>query len=247
MIAFRLAAAAAAALLLAGLSACDRSAPPAQKLERAAEDAIGELEGEVVPQQAQGRFAPRDECRALPGGEVFLGELRTAIARRDADALVALTAEDVQLDFGGGAGHAELRERLAAEDGALWNELAEVTPLGCAAADQARMTMPWHFAQDTGIGGTEALIVTGKEVPLRAAPSGDAEVLARLSWDVVAFDFAREPAPNGFTAIDYRAPAGRETVEGFMQTTSLRSMIDYRIIAMRRNDRWRIVSIVAGD
>lgn len=244
MIAFRLA---AVGLLLAGLAACDRSAPPAQKIERAAEAAIGKLESEAVPRQAQGRFAPRDECSALPGGEVFLGQLRTAIARRDADALVALTAEDVQLDFGGGAGHAELRARLDDEDGALWRELAEIVPLGCAAKDQARMTIPWHFAQDTGIGGAEALIVTGEDVPLRAAPAADAEVLARLSWDAVAFDYARGPAENGFAAVEWQDPATDSPVAGFVEAAGLRSMIDFRIIALRRNDRWRIVSIVEGD
>ncbi|QZH75134.1 MAG: hypothetical protein JY451_00370 [Erythrobacter sp.] len=236
-----------AGLTLAGLVACDRSEAPAQKIERVAEQAISGSESESLPQQARGPFAPRDECGELPGGQVFLGELRTAIARRDAEALVALTADDVKLDFGGGAGHALLRERLTDEEYRLWDELAEVVPLGCAPGGQARMTMPWYFEQDTGIDATEALIVTAEEVPLLAAPQADGEVLARLSWDAVAFDYGREPAPNGFTAVDWNDPQADDPVEGFVETNKLRSLLDYRVVALRRNDRWRIVSIIAGD
>ena len=75
---------------------------------------------------AKGRFAPRDECADVEGAAAFRDRLTTAIAARDDDALVALAASDVVLDFGGGGGTAHLRELLHQSGGALWDEVKQL-------------------------------------------------------------------------------------------------------------------------
>lgn len=227
------------------VSACDRSDPPVKKLERAAEELVTEVEGEALPRQQQGPYAPRDECIDQPGAAEFLAQMRAAITDRNADVLVSLAAQDVKLDFGGGAGHALLRERLGAEDGYLWDALDQIAVLGCA-TDGAQMTLPWYFAQDIPVDAFAGAIVTGENVPLRAAPNAEAEELATISWGAVE-------APGGimveseFVAVTWTNPAGGAVVEGYLPKARLRSIVDYRLIASRRNNRWRITHFVAGD
>lgn len=234
------------AALLNASTACNRSDPPAEQLKRAAEDIVAKETGAAVPQQSTGPYAPRNECAAAPGASEFLADLRRAVEKRDAAALVANAAEDVKLDFGGGAGVAEFRKRLEAEDGSLWRSLDELMTLGCASDGNATLTLPWVFAQDTiTIEGTEAMIVTGQNMPLLKAAGEGAPEIARISWDVVRF-LPDMNGPQDFARVEW-TDAESQKIEGFIARKNLRSLIDYRLEAAKRNDRWRIVSFVAGD
>lgn len=239
--------------LLAVLPACDRSDPPSERLERAAEGLVAEVESESLPTpQPTGPWAPRDECSDMPGASAFLAAFESAIEARDADGLVALTADDVKLDFGGGAGHQQLRERLAASDGAFWETLDEMADLGCASDASSTITIPWYFAQEIPVDPYAGAIVTGQDVPLYDSPSTGGEVLATLSWDAVEQLPADTPG-EAFTKVKWSdtsaavEPADGEAVEGYVASENLRGIIDYRLIANRRNDRWRITALLAGD
>ncbi|WP_338240638.1 hypothetical protein [Aurantiacibacter hainanensis] len=234
-------------MLLAMLAACDRSNPPSERLERAAGEIVAEVERTPKPEeQAEGPWAPRNECDDLPGGVDFLANLQAAIDTRDADALVALVADDVKLDFGGGSGAQQLRERLAANDGEHWDTLAELLELGCASRDETSMTIPWYFAQEVPVDPYMGAIVTGEDVPLYNAPARDAEVRTTLSWDAVE-QLPDDRPHEGFERVGWLDPETDERVEGYVAADMLRSMIDYRLIANRRNDRWRITALIAGD
>ncbi|MEL1249799.1 hypothetical protein [Aurantiacibacter gilvus] len=237
----------AAVTLFAALSACDRSDPPSDRIERAAEQLVSDAEGETLPARPTGPFAPRDECRDQPGGGAFLASLLDAVATREADDLLALSSEDIRLDFGGGNGAAELRDRLAADDGALWDELAEIVAMGCA-SDGATMTMPWYFAQGLPVDPYGGMIVTGEEVPLLDEPSADAPVLASLSWEAVELTGSPETdVAGGFTRVSWAQGAAGQTLVGFVESDRLRPYIDYRLIASRRNGSWHLTAFIAGD
>lgn len=243
----------AAILLLA--AACNRSEAPAEELEEAAEEVVAAVESEIA--SAPGDYAPRDDCLELPGGGPFLRELEAAVAARDADALAALAAQDIKLDFGGGTGVPELRRRLAEPDGALWEELAELADLGCAANSQGGLTLPWYFEQQVPVADPfGGFIALGEGVPLRAAPAADAPVRARIDWAAVEL-LPEEGEHEGFRHVSVVRPprsgltgdtALRELpLTGYVAEDRLRSLVDYRLTAATRNGRWRIISLVAGD
>jgi hypothetical protein len=189
---------------------------------------------------AKGKWAPRDECGAVEGAAAFRERLAAAVAARDADALVALAAEDIKLDFGGGEGTAELRSRLDAPDYELWGELDSLMTLGCAANDEGGITIPWYFDQDLGaIDPFTAWLATGQDVPIYAARDSD-RLSGALSWDVVELAEWDPEQPRQQITLP-------EGATGFIATDKLRSLIDYRLLASSRNGRWRITSFLAGD
>lgn len=232
------------AALLAGLSACDRSDPPSERLARAAEEMVSDVERELLPQQAEGPFAPRNECLDEPGASTFLLNFRRAVEARDADAFVALASDNIVLDFGGGAGTEELRTRLADESYDLWGALDDMLTLGCA-SDGEYLTLPWYFAQDIGERDPYgAYVITGSDVPLYTSPGGD-EVERTIDWemvDLVAYLEYIDPDETERWQVQLD-----DGTRGFVDTDSMRSLIDYRVLATREGGNWRIVSFVAGD
>ena len=242
--------------LLMLAAGCERENPPSEKLEKAAEELVGVATPTPTATGPHGPLAPRDECGDVAGAEDFLSALRAAIAMRDPDVLVALAANDVKLGFGGEDGAARLRRQLDAPGSTLWDDLAEVMDMGCAANSQGGITLPWYFAQELPLDAATSMVVTGNDVPLRERPAVDAPVLATVSWEAVSLDVDQradgKKAPSPLRSSDWRhvrlpATNGTEGIDGYIQWSSLRSPLDHRLLASSRNNRWRITAFVAGD
>lgn len=186
------------------------------------------------------RYAPRDDCASQPGWPNFRKALGAAIRARDAEALAALAAPDVALDYGGGSGIAELKLRLADPETDLWEEMAAILPLGCA-MEGGLAALPWVFwhMPDT-VDSYRAMLVLGDDTPLRDRPGGQA--VTSVGWSIVTLDSSD---------LDASAPATRVTLEdgrkGWIATASLRSMLDYRLIAEQVDGKWRVTAFIAGD
>ena len=225
--------------LLLTCAACSQEDAPADEVAAAAEEIVDPAAG-ATP-LAKGPWAPRDTCAEVEGAGQFRERLVAAIEARDADALVALAADDIQLDFGGGEGSAELRTRLEDESGNLWDELDALPALGCAANEQGGITIPWYFDQDLGEADpTASMLVMGEDVPVLTERKATADRLDVISWDLVeAVSFDPESPFQEIKLADGRT--------GFVATDKLRSVMDYRLIASSRNGRWRITTLIAGD
>ena len=225
--------------LLLTCAACSQEDAPADEVVEAAEKIVSPA-AQPTP-LAKGKWAPQDTCADVEGAAAFRQRLAEAVEARDADALVSLAAEDIKLDFGGGAGTAELRKRLRDPSWNLWDELDELMALGCSANKQGGITIPWYFDQD--MGGTDpfsGMLVAGEDVPVLAAPDPQGKRLAAISWDVVEIAALKPDEP-------YQQIELPDGAAGYIATDRLRSLVDYRLIASSRNGRWRITSFVAGD
>lgn len=185
-------------------------------------------------------YAPQDDCSAKPGWPAFRKNLASAIRSRDAEALAALAAPDIALDYGGGSGTAELKKRLADPETGLWQELAAILPLGCA-VEGGIAAMPWVFWNvPEEVDSYNAMLVLGDETPLREKPGGRA--ISPVGWLIVGID------PMEF---DPGKPETRVTLDGgqkgWIETAQLRSLLDYRLIAEPQDGTWRITAFIAGD
>jgi hypothetical protein len=227
--------------LLAGCGS--KAAPEPESSPDAAPAATGSAAAPEVPILAAASYPPRDDCTSLPGWNDFREKLGAAVAARDADALAALADPDVRLDFGGGAGTAELRRRLDAADHRLWDELAALLPLGCGPQEGGGAAMPWIYASGPEVEDPfSALLVLGPAVPAHAEGRPDSPVTARLNWAIVTTPGASGPG-KAFTKVTL--PDGEGTA--YVASDRLRSFVDYRLLATRTVQGWRITALVAGD
>ena len=227
--------------LVVGLSACNRHDAPSNQLAQSARQIVGAATPTPAP-LAEGPYAPHDTCHSVKGADEFRRQLADAVMRRDADALLALAAEDIRLDFGGGGGRAELKKRLADKHWKLWDELDQLLTLGCAANQQGGITIPWYFEQHIDkVDASSGMLVTGENVPLLSAPDPKSPVVATISWDVVSLGTLTPDDPyQSVTTAD-----GKK--KGYIATDKLRSLLDYRLMATPRNGKWSIVTLVSGD
>jgi hypothetical protein len=233
-------------LALAGCDSADNSTQAAPSEAAApvvpAQTFVGAPLDRLVTPRQQGKYAPRDECGSLPGAREFREALTAAVEKRDPAAIAALASEDVRLGFGGDDGRARLLEKLSEREGELIDELAALLPLGCAATDGGGLTIPWYFAQDYGdVDSYSAMLVTAADVPLYAAADPKSAVKERLSWELVKLD-------GGIRSGDaFQAVTTSGGTKGFMPTDKLRSMLDYRVLATKMADGWKITALLAGD
>lgn len=195
------------------------------------------------PQPPKGDFAPQEECAKLQGSYDFRIALADAVLARDADALLALVADDVALDFGGAAGKAEFTRRLNDKAFAIWDRLETLLPLGCGSDRADYLVIPSFFNRDIGaVDSYMAMVVTGSDISLLNDPVRDAEVIRPMSWELV--ELVRSLKPDEpyqlVTAIS-------DGARGFVATERLRSLLDYRVLAERREGEWKVTALIAGD
>jgi hypothetical protein len=227
--------------LLLALGACNRDNAPSDQLAQSARHIVGAATPTPTP-LAEGPYAPHDTCHTVKGADDFRRQLADAVMARNADALLALTADDIKLDFGGGGGKAELKKRLTDKHWKLWDELDQLLELGCAENEQGGITIPWYFEQHIDkVDAYNGMLVTGENVPLLTAPDPKSKPLATISWDVVSIQALAPDDPyQSVTTADGKT-------KGYIATDKLRSLLDYRLMAMQRNGKWNIVTLVAGD
>jgi hypothetical protein len=234
-----------AALLLAACGSADEGASgsankPAESKEIVAATPAKPPEAPAKP--APGSYPPRDDCSRQAGWADFRARLADAVARRDADLLVSLTDPEVHLDFGGGSGTDELRKRLDAPNYRLWDELAAILPLGCGFADGSA-AMPWIFLNAPATADPYATMwVIGSGVPVREAASATARQAGKLDWAAVTAGPYTQINPEFLKVTDPETK-----LAGYVDTKSLRSLIDYRLIAQGKGGKWRITVFIAGD
>ena len=199
--------------------------------------------GPTPPLPSEATFAPHDECAAQPGWKAFRDKLGSAVSSRNAAALASLANRNVKLDYGGGAGRAELIRRLRQPARGLWRDLATILPLGCS-VEGGLAALPWYFWRiPNSVDPATTMLVTGEAVPLRDGANATARAVMTLDWPMVVLTGKSFDPAARFTRI--RTRAGGQ--EGYIETRRLRSLLARRIIAEQTGGEWRITAIVAGD
>jgi len=189
------------------------------------------------------KIPPVDQCSGDPGFKAFHASLSQAVAKRDGDALLALLAPNVTVNFGGDSGREAFAKQWDAKskDSEIWPQMGIILPLGCARVGKARVipSLAGQFDGDDDEDVFEKLVVISDKAELRAGPEAGSKILARLAWDVVT---AVEASGDILTKV--RLADGRE---GWLPADQLYSPLDYRAVVEKRGGKWLITAFVAGD
>lgn len=196
--------------------------------------------GATVPPAAI--LPPADECARDVGFVRFRAKLLATVARRDARGLLALVADDIKFNFGGGTG----AQAFAAEwtldrpaTSALWHELGAALRLGCARQGNA-MVVPHLFVRFPERLDPFGYVLTLAPHSVRAAPRSTGARVPVPRWSLLRT--AR--SGGGGSWIPVTVSGGRKA---YARRTDVRSPVDYRAFFERRNGRWRMTLFVAGD
>ena len=191
------------------------------------------------------RLPPVDQCAADPSFVAFRNDLLAAIARRDRAFVLATITDNIEVDFGGGAGRADFAQTWQLdrpETSPLWDELGRALSLGCAHNGPGDFYAPSMF-----VAGEEvfedpftAAVAIRPGAELRSGPDAASSVVATLDWDVL-------------TVPEWDPDSGWQRAEladgrrGYVRSEDLRSPIDYRAAFQRIDGRWRMTAFIAGD
>lgn len=189
------------------------------------------------------RLPPVDACAADASFAEFRSALLEAVERRDAAHVLAIVADDISVDFGGGEGRAYFADAWNLEEPAtseLWHELGEALRLGCAVDETGGYWSPSLFLASEIDDPFATFLVVRPGATLHTAADAESEALATLEWDLVEGIEWQE----GDAWWRVRLADGRE---GFVRRGDLRSPVDYRAGFQRIDGRWRMIAFIAGD
>lgn len=189
------------------------------------------------------RLPPVDHCRSDPSFAAFRAELASAVERKDAGHILSVVADDISVDFGGGAGRDYFAETWQLDRPAtseLWRELAEALRLGCDIAEDGSYWAPALHLSDQVEDVFETLLAVRPGSVLRAAPDDSAAAVAVLEWDLLQALEWNEG--EGWWKV--RMADGRE---GYARRSDLRMPADFRAGFQKIGGRWRMIAFIAGD
>jgi hypothetical protein len=196
------------------------------------------------------RLAPVDHGAKDASFLRFRNHLNTIIARKDAGALLTIITPDIKNSFGGDDGAANFRKIWKPADPAspVWPVLKLVVAMGGSFENKKTFVAPYTFsAFPDGHDGFETVVVTAKDTAMRAKPKADAEIVRKLDHDILTLKGGAPKLQHEAGPDDWLEVSDAAGKHGFVLHRDVRSPIDFRAVFEKRNRRWRMTDLIAGD
>ncbi|HKQ76239.1 MAG TPA: SH3 domain-containing protein [Blastocatellia bacterium] len=195
------------------------------------------------------KLYPVDEAARDPSLFVLRARLLEAVQQRDAAVILGSLAPDIVNSFGGNGGIAEFKEKWRPEQpgSKLWPTLATVLALGGSFRNEGTFAAPYVFSRfPDQLDAFEHGVIVGDNVRVRQKATVDSPVIATMSFDIVAVtDWGVKSSGVGKQGwVRVKLTGGQE---GYIASEYIRSPIDYRAVFEKRQGRWLITTLVAGD
>lgn len=195
------------------------------------------------PQQSS--VLPVDEAARDPEFFVFRARLQRAVAAHDTAAVMRVVSPQIRNSLGGDGGRKEFREKWGIDDpdkSGLWTVLGFVLALGGQFDGDTSFFAPYTMrGTPIDIDGFEALIVLGRNVMVRAGPDAGSAAIDTVSFEALTI-WREHSSTNGWEPV--RTSKQRT---GWVRQEYLRSPITYRAGFVRRQGRWWLRWLLAGD
>jgi hypothetical protein len=197
------------------------------------------------------KLNPVDEAARDPSFRAFRNKLLAAVRKRDETVLYESLDPKITNSYGGDGGITEFKEQWKMRQGQtkVWDELTTILSMGGSFATVAGVKSfcaPYVYSKfPDDLDAYDYAAITGTGVRVRARPGLNALIVTNLSYDIVQLD--RETSASG---VDNRgwvkiiAPNGKK---GYVSSQYIRSPIDYRACFEKKQGKWLMTALVAGD
>jgi hypothetical protein len=200
---------------------------------------------------------PVDEAEQDQSFLIFRDALLAAVVKRDIETILAMSAEDIVLSFGGSDGRDAFRDFLEVDPNDFgadqkyeapamrernWADLETVLRMGGVFNEQGDFVAPYTWAAEhpEEADPFEVMFVTGSGVALRERPIRFGDVLGRLDYDVVTFR-------NWVSGTSFVEIEKADGVVGFVHRDFVRFLVDYRAFFSKTDGNWKMTRFIAGD
>jgi hypothetical protein len=190
-----------------------------------------------------GSVTPFDEGARDSTFLAFREELLRIVSQRDTTRLMAIVAPEVRVSFGPENGVEAFRSewRPGDADSRIWTVLDDLLRHGGRFISPDVFVAPYtFFALPDSLDAFEYLVVRDTAVIVRDAADATARPLGRVSFAIVKS--TTTSAPDGWTAVEIG-----DGHTGFINSDQVRSPVDYRAGFERREGRWFLTFLAAGD
>ncbi|MES2043093.1 MAG: SH3 domain-containing protein [Pseudomonadota bacterium] len=184
---------------------------------------------------------PEDKCLGDAGLAAARAKLAAAVEKKDAAALLAMTAGDIEFGLDEPHGKAAFIRTWKLdhepEKSAIWAALAKILPLGCA-FDQGSAVIPYLFTALEDRDAFATAVTIRPNVNLRSAASETAPVVAVLHYEVLTVDTDDELWSKVHTD---------EGVAGYVRKDLTHTPVGFRAYLKKVAGVWRMTVFIEGD
>lgn len=196
------------------------------------------------------KLSPVDEAPKDPSFKAFRDKLLAAVKREDETVLYESLDPKITNSFGGEGGITEFNThwKMGEARTKLWGELATILSMGGSFSNvggQKSFCAPYvysNFPEDLDANGYAA--ITGTNVRVRAEANLNAPIITALSYDIVQLDFETSASGENSEWVKIIAPNGKK---GYVFGKYIRRPVDYRACFEKKQGKWKMTVLIAGD
>jgi len=205
---------------------------------------------------AQERFVrPVDDAKLNPSFLAFRTKLISAAERKDSQFILSILDPKIELSFGGDAGIQAFKRiwKIDSKNSEFWAAFLQVIKNGGQFTGEGATRLnlfaaPYpHTAWPDDLDGFEHSVIFGNNVNLRKEPNMNAEVVTRLSYNVVRIESETVPKSGRSEYPGWRQVTTLGGLRGFVKQEFVRSPLDYRAGFERKRGVWKMIFFIAGD
>ena len=203
----------------------------------------------------EGKFHPFDQATKDPSLVRFRARLWKAVQEKDVSYLSDVLDDQIRIGFDDQNGKKAFIQKWNLysnpKKSKLWTELSQVLNLGGAFSENSNLQFcaPYIFNLNDIEDPFEQGIILGEGVRLREAPELNAKIITALNWekvDLLAQSAPKKESINGETHYWQKIKTNKD-ITGFVFGKYLRVPVDYRICWEKKDEKWKIISFLAGD
>ena len=205
---------------------------------------------------AQERYLkPVDEASQDPSFLAFRTKLIAAVDRKDAAYVYSIVDPKIKNGFGGRDGIAWFKRdwKLANRNSDFWRKFTAVIKNGGAFTGDGSnklnsFSAPFSYSNwPEDLDSFEYFVVFGSDVNLREEPKTTANVVEKLSFNIVKVESETLPKSGKSEYPGWRKVKTLGGLEGFVKDEFVRSSVDYRAGFEKKRGKWMLTFFLAGD